>query len=84
VGQAPVTDGQNTLVGSGPDTAMIVTTAPAESPTDSVPVGTPQPVSQTSGHAGHTGNSASSGAAPGGSSLPLNKLSKYRMPRKPR
>ncbi len=62
VGQAPAADAQNTLVGSGPDTAMIVTTAPAETTTNAVPPGTPQ-------------------AAP---SLPLNKLSKYRLPRKPR
>lgn len=61
VGEAHA-DAQSTLVG-GPDTAMIVTTAPAETTAAAVPPGTPQV------------------AAP---SLPLNKLSKYRLPRKPR
>src|SRR5215213_9092667 len=41
VGQATVADSTNTLV-SGPDTAMIVTTAPAETTTSAVPPGTPQ------------------------------------------
>jgi carbon storage regulator len=62
VGQTAPADTANTMV-SGPDTAMIVSTAPAETTTAAVPPGTPQV------------------AAP---SLPLNKLSKYRLPRKPR
>ena len=57
---------ENTFV-SGPDTAMIVSTAPAETPTSATPVGTPQ----TAG-------------APTGNPLPTNKLSKFRLPRKPR
>jgi len=66
-GEGTATDAQNTLVGSGPDTAMIVSTAPAETTTTATPVGTPQ-----------------AAGTPGQASLPLNKLSKYRFPRKPR
>jgi carbon storage regulator len=58
VGAAAAADSHSTLVSSGPDTAMIVTTETAPAASD-----TPQ------------------AAAP---SLPLNKLSKYRLPRKPR
>jgi carbon storage regulator len=49
---------ENTFV-SGPDTAMIVSAAPAETPTTA----TPQPANPP---------------------LPTNKLSKFRLPRKPR
>lgn len=58
VGVADAADIQNTLVGAGPDTAVIVTG------------GTP---------------SAAPAETPAGLPLPLtNKLSKYRLPRKPR
>ena len=60
-GEAAVSS-ENTFV-SGPDTAMIVSTAPAEAPTTAVPVGTPQVANPP---------------------LPTNKLSKFRLPRKPR
>jgi carbon storage regulator len=56
-GEAAVSS-ENTFV-SGPDTAMIVSAAPAETPT----TGTPQPANPP---------------------LPTNKLSKFRLPRKPR
>jgi carbon storage regulator len=59
-------DPQNTMVGSGPDTALIVKGAPVAAPTDAP---------QSAGNAG----------APAVPPLPLtNKLSKYRLPRKPR
>ena len=64
-GEAAVSS-ENTFV-SGPDTAMIVSTAPAEAPTTSTPVGTPQ-----------------AAGVPTANPLPANKLSKFRLPRKPR
>jgi carbon storage regulator len=70
-GRVPTNDSQNTLIGNSSDTAMIVTTAPATAPTADVPVGTPPPASGT------TTNSTTS-------ALSQNKLSKYRLPRKPR
>jgi carbon storage regulator len=63
---------QNTFVGTGPDTAMIVSTAPTETPTGTTPAGTPP----------------APGAPAAGSSpqppLPLDRFNKYRLPRKPR
>jgi carbon storage regulator len=69
-GEAASASGENTFV-SGPDTAMIVSTAPAATPATTVPVGTPQT----------TGAPAANSTQP---PLPANKLSKYRLPRKPR
>ena len=60
VGVAETAGDQHTLVGAGPDTAVIVTGTPSAEP-------------------------ATAGNAPAGLPLPLtNKLSKYRLPRKPR
>ena len=69
-GEAASTDAQNTLVGSGPDTAMIVSTAPAESPTGATPVGTPQ--------------AAGTPSAGTPTQSPPDRLNKSRFPRKPR
>lgn len=67
-------DSQNTLVGhAGPDTALIVSTAPAEALTEGIPVGTPQPVGETAGRFGDSNTPP----------LPMNKISRFR-PRKPR
>ncbi|MBN9119875.1 MAG: carbon storage regulator [Planctomycetes bacterium] len=67
-GEAGSANAENTLVGAGPDTAMIVSTAPAATPTGTVPVGTPQPTANPTPPPGSLGG----------------KLSRYRFPRKPR
>jgi|GEM_PF-620070 len=64
-------DPQNTIVGSGPDTALIVSTAPAEAVAATIPVGTPQPA----------GEKMAEAASP---LLPNSRLSKFRPSRKPR
>jgi carbon storage regulator len=65
-GEAP-----GTVVGhAGPDTAMIVTTAPAEAVTAGVPVGTPQVAGE-----GGRGDDQAAGATP---------PNRFRAPRKPR
>jgi carbon storage regulator len=70
-------DAQATIVGhAGPDTAMIVSTAPAEAVTEAVPVGTPQVA--TANVPG--GENEAAGAPP----LPMGKLGRFRAPRKPR
>jgi carbon storage regulator len=72
VGGEPAVNAENTLVGAGPDTAMIVSApADANAPASNAPA-TP------------AGTSATGNGAPTQPPLPLNKLSKYRLPRKPR
>lgn len=75
VGGATATgDAPGTVVGhAGPDTAMIVTTAPDEAVTGSVPVGTPQVAS-----ASRRGENEAAGATP----LPADRF--RSAPRKPR
>jgi carbon storage regulator len=74
VGGGTANEHQNTVVGhGGPDTALIVSSAPAEAVTGSVPVGTPQAASENGAKANGT-------AAP----LPMHGISKFRPPRKPR
>jgi carbon storage regulator len=77
-GKEATNDAQNTLVG-GPDTAMILSTSPTAAPAATVPEGTPQPVSAPTGTA-----TATATGNPTPPPIPVNKLSKYRMPRKPR
>jgi carbon storage regulator len=71
VGAARGAGAENTLVGNGADTAMIVSTAAAATPATAVPAGTPQAASAT---AGTTPN-------PSQPSLPMNRS---RLPRKSR
>lgn len=71
VGRAPTNDTPNTAVGHGPDTALIVSTASPETVTATVPVGTPQVATDKP-------------AEPDAPPLPLNPISKFRPPRKPR
>jgi carbon storage regulator len=73
-GGSAAADAQNTVVGhAGPDTAMIVSTDPAEAVTASVPVGTPQ----VAGESRRAGNEAAGATPP----LPADR---FRAPRKPR
>ena len=62
-------DSHNTMIGSGPDTALIVPSDPAATPNESP---------NTAPATANAGSSAAA-AVPSG-----NKLSKYRLPRKPR
>ncbi|QJW94582.1 carbon storage regulator [Frigoriglobus tundricola] len=69
-------DAHNTMIGAGPDTALIVSSNPTATP-NAAPSDAPSAVPVTA--------NAGSSSAPAVPPLPLsNKLSKYRLPRKPR
>jgi carbon storage regulator len=85
VGKETATDAQNTLIGTGPDTARILSTSSAATSTAAVPAGTPQAAGTTGAPdvtTGATTGATSSNPTP--APLGMNKLNKYRVPRKPR